>query len=165
MLHGQKITFVYINDTDNMIVKDFKARIWDHEKLIHNLLENEVCVIGRKTQEMTSWKGPNSWIYTRNKKYRRLGIGTIHDLDDIHLFSDTAKEVYILGGISLFQKLKNNVDILINYTITDRSGTIQFPKINMKDWYVTDYENNHVWTYAKLIKKEISEDDYLNENP
>ena len=163
MLHGQKIIFVYINDTNNKIVKDFKVRIWDHEKLVKELLEEKVCVMGRKTHELTSWKGPNSWIFTRNKKYRRLGIGTIHNLDDIHLFSES-KEVYILGGISLFRKLKNNVDVLMNFTVTDRKGTQQFPKIDLKDFDVEEYKNNYIWTYARLVKKEGNKEyDYLEQ--
>ena len=160
MLHGQKIIFVYINDSQNKIVKDFKARIWDHEKLIQKLLKDEVCVMGRKTHEITSWKGPKSWIYTKNKKYRRMGIGTIHNLDDIHLFSDEAKDIYILGGISLFRKLKNNVDVLMNFTITDKSGTVRFPKINIEDWKPIDFENNYVWTYVKMVKKIFNNEDF-----
>lgn len=161
MLHGQQIAFVFIIDNNSNMMPEMKNRIWDHEKLVNKFLRNEVCVMGRKTHELTGWKGPKSWVLTRDKNWRRIGIGTISSLDDIHLHTDT-DIVYILGGSSLFNKLKNNVDIMHMFVINNKEGSVKFPKLTMKEWKPIDYKNSNIWSYGHLEKKEIIENrDYL----
>jgi dihydrofolate reductase len=68
MLHGQKIAFVSLIDDQSKVFPDLSVRIWDHQKLVKKLLQNKPCLIGRKTFEMTGWKGPNVWVITKKKK-------------------------------------------------------------------------------------------------
>ena len=161
MLHGQKIIYVSIIDNQSKMMPHLKTRIWHHQKLINGLLANETCIIGRRTFDITRWKGPKSWVLTRDKKWRRIGIGTISSLDDIHLHTET-DIVYILGGASLFNKLKNNVDIMHMFVINNKEGSVKFPKLTMKEWKPIDYKNSNIWSYGHLEKKEIIENrDYL----
>ena len=84
MLHNQKIVFVSIVDNKSTTSEHFKTRIWHHQKLVDKLLKNEACVIGKKTFDLTRWKGPNVWVLTTDRKWRRTGVGTIHHLDDLY---------------------------------------------------------------------------------
>ena len=69
---------------------------------------------------------------------------------------------YILGGASLFNKLKNNVDIMHMFVINNKEGSVKFPKLTMKEWKPIDYKNSTIWSYGHLEKKEIIENqDYL----
>lgn len=158
MLHGQKIAFVFIIDNSSKMVPGLKARIWHHEKLVKQLLRDEVCVMGRKTHELTGWKGEKSWVLTKNKDWRRVGIGTLGSLDDIHLHTES-EIVYILGGKGLFKKLQYNVDELRMYVINNREGSEQFPKLKMEDWKPMEYVSEKIWSYAHLERKEIIEDE------
>jgi dihydrofolate reductase len=158
MLHGQRIAFVCIIDNDSKMVPGLKARIWHHEKLVKRLLRDEVCVMGRKTHELTGWKGKKSWVLTKNLDWRRVGIGTIGSLDDLHLHTD-AETVYILGGKSLFKKLQYNVDEIRMYVVNNREGSEPFLKIKTSDWKPMDYHSEKIWSYGHLEKKIIDEDD------
>ena len=161
MLHGQKIVFVCIIDNNSKMVPGFGARIWDHENLVKRLLREEVCVLGRKTQELTGWKGEKSFVLTKNKNWRRVGIGTVGSLDDIHLHTNS-KKVYILGGKTLFKKLQYNVDELMMYVVNNKEGTDNFPKIKTDEWKPIDYYSEKIWSFGHLEKKIIKEDnDFL----
>ena len=163
MLHGQKIAFVFIIDNDTKMVPGLKARIWHHEKLVKQLLRDEVCIMGRKTHDLTKWKGDKSWVLTRDKNWRRVGIGTLGSLDDLHLHTE-AEKVFVLGGKSLFKKLQHNVDELRMYVINNREGSETFPKIKMEEWKPMDYLSEKIWSYGHLERREIEDnDDYLFE--
>lgn len=158
MLHGQRIAFVCIIDNSSKMVPGLKARIWHHEKLIKQFLRDEVCVMGRKTHELTGWKGEKSWVLTKSKDWRRVGVGTLSSLDDIHLHTD-AEIIYILGGKGLFRKLQYNVDEIHMYVVNNREGSEQFPKIKTDEWKPMDYVSEKIWSYGHLVKREIEEDD------
>lgn len=163
MLHGQKIAFVFIIDNDTKMVPGLKSRIWHHEKLVKQLLRDEVCIMGRKTHDITKWKGDKSWVLTRDKNWRRVGIGTLGSLDDLHLHTE-AEKVFVLGGKSLFKKLQHNVDELRMYVINNREGSETFPKIKMEEWKPMDYLSEKIWSYGHLERREIEDnDDYLFE--
>ena len=163
MLHGQKIAFVFIIDNDTKMVPGLKARIWHHEKLVKQLLRDEVCIMGRKTHDLTKWKGEKSWVLTRDKNWRRVGIGTLGSLDDLHLYTE-AEKVFVLGGKSLFKKLQHNVDELRMYVVNNREGSEPFPKIKMEEWKPMDYVSEKIWSYGHLERREIEDnDDYLFE--
>ena len=98
MLNEQPIIFVSIVDNKSTMMPHLKTRIWHHQKLIGKLLREETCILGRRTFDITRWKGYHSRVLTRDREWRRSGIGTIHDIDDLHLHSEGP--VYVLGGIS-----------------------------------------------------------------
>jgi len=151
MLHEQKIAFVSLIDDQSKVFPDLSVRIWDHQKLIKKLLRTKTCIIGRKTFEMTGWKGPNTWVITRKKKFKRFGVGTIHDLNDLHLHTEGT--VYVLGGNSLFKQLSPYLDELFIYVNNLEDGKDPWIKLNMKEWSPIDYSNKGAWSYAHLEKK------------
>jgi dihydrofolate reductase len=151
MLHGQKIAFVSIIDDASKVYPDLSVRVWDYQKLVKKLLKNKTCLIGRKTFELTGWKGPNTYVLTKKKKWTRYGVGTIHDLDDLHLF--TKGTVYVLGGASLFKQLTPYLDELHIYVINMEEGSEPWIKLDMKDWQPLDYSNRGLWSYAHLEKR------------
>jgi dihydrofolate reductase len=150
MLHGQKIVFVSIVDNDNETIPDLGFRIWHHEKAISRFLKTENCIMGRKAYDVTQWKGPNSWVLTKNLKWRRSGIGTMHNLDDIHLF--TEGPVYVLGGNSIQSQLAEYVDEVHLYVLNNRKGKDPWITLDMKDWKPINYVSKGVWSYAHMEK-------------
>ena len=153
MLDGIKISFIAIVDNNNRYRKDLTERIWEHEKHVRGLLKNKTCLVGRKTFEMTNWKGPRSWVLTRNINWRRSGIGTIHSIDDLHLFVEDNK-IYVLGGKSLYEQLAEYVDEMHLYVFNNKKGEEDWIRFNMKEWQPIDYSSNKVWSYAKLERKQ-----------
>lgn len=151
MLHNQKIIFVSIVDNQSNTVPDLGLRIWDHECLIDRLLKREVCLMGRKTYDITKWKGSNTWVITRNKNLRIRNINIIYDTDDLHLH--TEGPIYVLGGTSLFKQLENCVDEIHMYIANNKDGTEDWISIDMNKWTPTNFKNEGIWSYALLIKK------------
>lgn len=155
MLDDIKISFVAIVDNKNQQKKDLTERIWEHEKFVRDLLKNEVCVMGRKTHEITNWKGNKSWVLTRNKKWTRSGVGTMHSIDDIHLFCDS-DHVYVLGGSSLYESLSESVDEIHLFVLNNKKGEENWIDFDMKNWQPIDYNSNKIWSYARLERRERS---------
>lgn len=153
MLHNQKIIFVSIVDNQSNTVPDLGLRIWDHECLIDKLLKREVCLMGRKTFDITKWKGDNTWVITRNKNLRIRNVNIVHDTDDLHLH--TEGPIYILGGTSLFKQLENCVDEIHMYIANNKDGTEDWISIDMNKWTPTNFKNEGIWSYALLIKKKL----------
>jgi dihydrofolate reductase len=151
MLNGQKIIFVSIVDNKSMMMPGLKSRIWHHQKLVDRFLRTSVCLIGRRTFDITNWKGKRSWVLTKDRNWRRSGIGTIHHIDDLHLFSKGP--IYVLGGISLFKQLQSYVDEIHLYVLNEREGTEPWITIDMNDWKPQSYFNRGLWSYAHLIHK------------
>lgn len=160
MLHGQKIIYVSIIDNKSDMMPHLKTRIWHHQKLVSRLLKRSVCIMGKNTFEITRWKGPESWVLTRDTKWRRTGVGTIHDIDDIHLH--TEGPVHILGGASLFTQFQSYVDEVHLYVLNGEDGTEPWIGINMRDWKPQNYTNRGLWSYAHLIKSENHDPHELN---
>jgi dihydrofolate reductase len=151
MYGNLKISFVVIVDNQNRFKKNLKMRIWHHHKFVKNLLENETCLIGRKTFDLTNWKGKKSWILTNNKKFKVDGVGIIHNLEDIRLHSEDEK-IYVIGGRSLFMQLENEVDEIHLYGFNNKDGDEDWIDINMKNWNPKSYFSNKIWSYVKLEK-------------
>jgi dihydrofolate reductase len=160
MLHGQKIIYVSIVDNKSKTIPGFKTRIWHHQKLVNGLLRSKVCIIGRKTFDITRWKGPNCWVLTSDVKWRRSNLGTIHDIDDIHLH--TEGDVYVLGGTSLFLQFQNYIDEIHLYVINSTDGKEPWIKLNMRDWKPSSYINRGLWSYGHLIRSKNYDPHELN---
>jgi dihydrofolate reductase len=166
MLHNQKIIFVAIVDNQSKMIPDFGTRIWHHEMLIRKLLKNANCLMGRNTYDMTGWKGQNTWVLTSKRSWRRVGVGTIHELDDLHLHIDGP--VHVLGGQSLYKQLEKFVDEVHMYVVNNKEGTEDWIKMSMTQWKPHSYKNETIWSYANLHKKPKADpieymDDYLFE--
>ena len=162
MLDGNRIIFVAIIDNNNESVPDLGVRIYHHEKLVKGFLKEHNCVIGRKTYEITQWKGPKTWVLTKNKKWHKSRVGTIHSIDDFHLFMEGP--IYIIGGNSLFDQLEKHVDEVHLYVMNNAKGKDPWIEMNMKDWKPTSYMSRTVWSYAHMYKVKNSDPHLLNKD-
>jgi dihydrofolate reductase len=160
MLNGQNVILVSIVDNKSTMMPHLNTRIWHHQKLINRLLKSAVCIMGRRTFDITRWKGLHSWVLTSNRNWRRNGIGTIHDIDDIHLHSEGP--IYVLGGISLFKQFESYIDEIHLYVINGNEGSEPWIKIDMKDWKPQNYTNRGLWSYAHLIRSKNHDPHELN---
>ncbi len=150
MLNGNRIIFVAIIDNRGRSYKDMSVRIWSHEKLIKRLLSSENCVMGRITHELTRWKGPKTWVLTSNIKWKSSDVGTIHSIDDLHLWMDG--DIYILGGNSVFEQLVDYVDEIHLYSFNSSNADADWVKIDMLEWNPLSYSNSDYWSYVNLLK-------------
>jgi len=149
MLHGQEIHFVSLVDMKNESYKGLSTRIWNHEKLVNNLLlETKACLLGRKTYDITNWKGDNLWILTNDVNWKRVGVGTIHNIDDLHLH--TEGPIYVLGGSSVFNLFLDYVDIIHLYTTQDNEGTEPWVDLDYYEWEPIECKVKNLWTHIKL---------------
>lgn len=151
MLDEIKISYVVIIDNQNKYKEGLSRRIWHHEKFIKTILERESCILGRKTFDITNWKGPNSWVITKDRNWKRSGIGTIHSIDDIHLHIED--KLYVIGGMSLYEQLENYIDEIHLYIFNNKEGDLDWIPFDMKNWKPIDFFSNEIWSYAKLEKK------------
>lgn len=165
MLHKQKIIFVSIVDNQSKMMPELGTRIWHHENLVRKLLQEENCVMGRVTYDLTRWKGENTWVLTKKLKWKRIGIGTIHNIDDLHLHIDGP--IYVLGGSSLFKQFEKYVDEVHLYVINNKDGKDPWIQMKMNEWKPKEYQNENLWSYTHLIKKskptpiEYEDDEWL----
>jgi dihydrofolate reductase len=154
MIDDLKISFVALVDNKNQYREGLTERNWEHEKFVRDLLKKEVCLMGRKTHEITNWKGSKSWVLTTDRKWTRSGVGTIHSIDDLHLFVDEGTEiVYVLGGMSLYQTLSEYVDEIHLFVFNNKKGEEDWIDLDMRNWKPLDYSSNKIWSYAKLERK------------
>ena len=160
MLDGHKIIFVAIIDNNNESVPGLGVRIWHHEKLVKGFLKEHNCVIGRKTYDITQWKGPKSWVLTSNKKWHKSGIGTIHSIEDFHLFMDGP--IYVIGGNSLYEQLEKFVDEVHLFVMNNAKGKDPWIEMDMKDWKPINYLSRGVWSYAHMHKVKNHDPHLLN---
>ncbi len=156
MLHGQKIIFVSIVDNQSKTVPELGTRIWHHEILIQDIINRKNAIIGRKTYELTSWKGESVWILSRNKNLQKSGVGIIHDIDDLHLH--TEGDLFVLGGTTLFKLFEKYVDEVHMYVLNNKEGKEDWIKMYMSEWIPRNYLNENVWSYAHLFRRENVED-------
>lgn len=161
MLHGQKIIFVSIVDNDNEAIKNSAMRIWDYHQLIKKFLDTKNCLVGRITFDLMQWKGSNTWVLTSNRKWKRANVGTIHNLDDLHLHIEGP--VYVLGGNSLHHQLKDHIDELHLYVLNNNKGSQPWVEFDMKDWKPLEYKNRNVWSYVHLRRIKDADPHGLNE--
>jgi dihydrofolate reductase len=152
MLDGIKISFIALVDNKNRFRTDLTERLWDHEKFIRKTLKTGTCLLGRKTFELTNWKGPKSWVITRNRNWKRSGIGTIHSIDDLHLHVED-DTIHVIGGKSVYDQLSDYVDEMHLYVFNNNKGDEDWIKFKMSEWQPVDYSSNKIWSYAKLERK------------
>lgn len=148
-----KISFVAIVDNSNNMVSSLGTRIWHHQNFVNGLLKDKTCIIGRETYDITQWKGLKSWVLSKDTSWRRNGIGTISNIEDIRLFSED-DEVFVLGGKSVYEELKSYVDTIYLYVINNNEGTIPWINFDMRKWNASEYYANKIWSFAKLEKIE-----------
>lgn len=119
--------------------------VWFREQTMDNAI-----VMGRKTFESIGRVLPKrlNIIVTKNPEYKVEGAHVFTDLDDALLFAcDSGREVFIIGGESLYTQCLNRVDRLYITFIRDKKyeGDAFFPKWNRPDF--------------RPIQKEKSEDE------
>lgn len=107
-------------------------------------------VMGRKTFESIGRVLPKrlNIIVTKNPEYTVEGAHVFTDLEDAIMFArDSGKEVFIIGGQSIYEQCINRVDRLYVTFIKDKKyeGDAFFPK-----WTQSDF---------KPFQKETSEDE------
>jgi dihydrofolate reductase len=162
MLHGQKIIFVSIVDNYNQTIDNMQIRVWHYQRLISRLLKTENCLIGRKTYDLTQWKGPKTWVLTRDIQWHRSNVGTIHDIDDLHLH--TEGDIYVLGGNSLHEQLSDYIDEVHLYVLNNTKGSTPWIEIEVRDWKPIQYESKMIWSYIHLEKCKNHDPHNLNED-
>jgi dihydrofolate reductase len=149
MLGDKRVSFVCVLDSNNRSYKDLSRRVMHHQETVTRLIKESNCLVGRKTQEMSGWKGKGLWVLTRDKKWRRNQVNVTHSLDDARLHIP-GEELHVLGGISLFKQLERHVDEFLMWNIHKSDGNEDWIDLNMSVWAPVGYRSQENWAYAKL---------------
>lgn len=150
MLGGRKVTFVMVLDKKNHSFSGLTRRIADHHSKVAELAATRTCVVGRRTQEITGWRGPGLWVLTRSRKWTRNGVGVVHSLDDLRLHSP-GRELFVLGGVSVFGQLEKHVDEYMLWTVHSKEGDEECTAMVPSHWKpCLPYKSENNWSFAHL---------------
>jgi dihydrofolate reductase len=151
MLGGRRVTFVMLLDKKNHSFSGLTRRIADHQDRVAHLIATGTCLVGRKSQELTGWKGPGLWVLTRNRKWTRNEAGVVHSLDDARLHLP-AGGIHVLGGVSVYGQLEKYVDEYMLWTVHSREGDEECTAMLPSHWKASAYKSENNWSYAQLTR-------------
>lgn len=152
MLRKRRVTFVCVLDKKAWSFEGMSRRIFDHKTAVSDLMSKHPCLVGRATQELTGWKGKNLWVLTSDPNWSRNRVRTVDSVDAF--LNSTEGDFYVLGGMSVFNKLAKYVDEYMMWTVTSKEGNEEFVKFAPSKWKPSEYKSTSDWTYAKLKRDE-----------
>ncbi|MCH3963743.1 MAG: dihydrofolate reductase [Clostridium sp.] len=107
----------------------------------------KTIVMGRKTFESLPGilPGRNHIVITRDKKYSvpNDNVKIIHDINDILKYSDSAEQVFIIGGGEIYRQLLPYCSKLyLTKIISSENGDTYFPEFSSNDYNIIEYEKH-----------------------
>ena len=151
MLRKRKVTFVCVLDKKGWSFEGLTRRVFDQKQAISELIAEKPCLVGRRTQELTGWKGRNLWVLTSSQEWSRNRVRVAHTNGEF--LTSTEGDFYVLGGISVFNKLAKYVDEYMMWTVNSREATEEFVRFTPSKWKPAEYRSDGAWTYARLKKE------------
>lgn len=109
MIFDKTVIFLTLMSDDSKLFTDSSVILWSHEKRIRRLIIDQFCIIDDKTQNITRWKGPLTYIL--KKKTKLISTDSPHhiiNLEDIHQIAKN--KIYIIGNSKLYDKFIDVVD-------------------------------------------------------
>lgn len=148
MLGDKRVVLLMVLDKANRSFSGLTRRVMSHQGMLAELARDHVVVVGRKTQELTGWKGPNLWVLTETEGWTRNGVRVARDLSAVcSLPVDT---LYVAGGVSVFKLFEPHVDEYRLWTIHSREGDEECTTMSPAHWKPVSYSSENNWSYAQL---------------
>lgn len=161
------ITFVWAEDENGLIGKEGKLP-WNlpaDMKFFKEVTLTGDVVMGRKTLDSI----PNpplinrvNYVLTSNPDFQSPGVVVCHSKEDIlEATKETTKPIHIIGGISLFELFKDDVDMLFRTVIHESfEGDTYIPEIDYSQFElieetegILDEKNVYPHTFQKFKRK------------
>ena len=103
-------------------------------------------IMGRKTYDSIGKALPNrsNIVITRNQNYRLSDADVVNSLDEAIFLAKKhqPREIYIIGGASIFLKSLNLIDkIYLNKILADLNGDTFLPEIDWLKWHLVSCEH------------------------
>lgn len=161
------ITFVWAEDQNGVIGKDGKLpwHLPSELKYFKEVTLTGDVVMGRKTLESIPnppLKNRVNYVLTSNKDYEVPGVIVCHSKEEIlEKIKDSTKPIHIIGGISLFELFKDDVDMLYRTVIHGSfEGDTYIPEIDYSQFIlmeekdgIVDEKNRHPHTFQIFKRK------------
>lgn len=148
MLGDKRIVLLMVLDKKNHSFTGLTRRVMEHHRMLEELSRDRVVVVGRKTQELTGWKGPNLWVLSETEGWTRNGVKVAKDLSAVCSLPTDA--LYIAGGISVFKQFEPHVDEYRLWTVHSREGDEECTSMVPSHWKPVSYSSQNNWSYAQL---------------
>jgi len=161
------ITFVWAEDENGLIGKDGQLP-WhlpaDMQFFKKVTLTGDVAM-GRKTLESIPnppLKKRENYVLTSNEKFERDGVHICHSKKDIlEKSNESKKPLHVIGGVSLFELFKEDVDMLYKTVIHESfEGDTYMPEIDYAQFELieetqgtVDEKNRHPHTFQVFKRK------------
>ena len=161
------ITFVWAEDENGLIGRDGTLP-WhlpaDMQFFKQVTLTGDV-VMGRKTLESIPnppLKKRVNYVLTSNKEFQRSGVHVCHSKEEIlEKTKESKKPLHIIGGVSLFELFKEDVDMLYRTVIHESfEGDTHMPPIDYSKFELieevtgqVDEKNRHPHTFQIFKRK------------
>lgn len=120
-------------------------------------------IMGRKTFESIGKPLPErtNIIISRNPAYQASGCLVAHSLAEALKLANTAEEVMVIGGTTIFeQALPLAQTLYLTYIHADIKGDVFFPPWNADDWqtihtqyFNADEKNVYNYSFVTLTRK------------
>lgn len=136
----QKIKIIAAIDGNNGIGYKNNLLFRDSDDLKHfkKLTDGQIVVMGRKTFESIGKALPNrtNIVITSDKSYAPQNVAVASSIPEVFEFCkfNTALDVYIIGGQTLYEKFIDKADTIILTKFNNIAENVDtyFPKINEK---------------------------------
>lgn len=119
-------------------------------------------VMGRKTYASIgrALPGRRNVIISHNANFQAQGCEVFNSIDDALFALKDAKEIFVIGGAQLFEKILPSVKRLYLTVIhADISGDVFFPVLDSSQWkeiaredHLADGDNEYAYSFITLDK-------------
>lgn len=148
MLGDKRVVLLMVLDKKNHSFSGLTRRIVNHQSMLAELARSSVVVVGRKTQELTGWKGRNLWVLTETEGWTRNGVRVAGNLSAV--CSLPTEVIYVAGGVSVFKQFEPHVDEYRLWTVHSREGDEECTSMSPAHWKPVSYSSENNWSYAQL---------------
>lgn len=143
---------------------DLLISIPEDMKFFRNMTTDCVVIMGKKTLESfpngKPLKNRINIVISNDINYKVENAIIVHSINDAILEAKKyEKEIFIIGGASIYKQFINIVDTLyITKIEKDFGAEVFFPKINENEWIITplsdiQYHNDIPYQFIKYKKK------------
>ncbi|MEK6248518.1 MAG: dihydrofolate reductase [Planctomycetales bacterium] len=109
-------------------------------KRFKQLTMGQPIIMGRKTYDSIGrpLPGRRSIVISRNRGYAAEGVEVVRNLDEALRLAESAEEVFVIGGSSIYELALSLTDRLcITQVAAEVDGDTFFPEVDFQQWRMT----------------------------
>jgi len=157
-----KLAIIVATDEQGLIGKDndLPWKLSADLQYFRRVTMGKPLIMGRNTHESIgcALPGRKNIIVTKNNDYYVNGCVVVHSVNDALNACETAEEVMVMGGASLYQQLLPQADRLyLTHVHASLEGDTWFPDWQPSEWceisredHLADDKNDHDYSFIVL---------------